>query len=307
MVPPNERADGARSLRGHEDEGASERRLWAAAVVSVFILIVEIVGGILANSLALLSDAGHVFFDIFSIGLAIYAARICVLPATATSSFGLHRAEVLAALANGITLIALAMLIFYEAVQRLMSPQVVRGMEMLVVAITGLAANLVGLVLLRKHQHGDLNVRGAYLHILGDTASSIAVIAGGGLIMLTGYTRIDPALSVFIGILIIAGAYNLIKEAMDILLERTPADIDILEVQKKVEQIKGVSSMHDLHIWSLCTNVRALNAHIVLKPRARDGSDEVALELRHLLSDRFNISHVTVQFEDEKCCDIHHH
>jgi cobalt-zinc-cadmium efflux system protein len=307
MEPTFERADGARSLRGHGEEESSERRLWAAAVVSVSILIVEIVGGILANSLALLSDAGHVFFDIFSIGLAIYAARICVLPATATSSFGMHRAEVLAALANGITLIALAMLIFYEAVQRLMSPQAVRGMEMLVVAIIGLGANLVGLVLLHKHQHGDLNVRGAYLHILGDTGSSIAVIVGGGLIMLTGYTRIDPGLSVFIGILIIAGAYNLIKEAMDILLERTPADIDVLEVQKRIEQIKGVSAMHDLHIWSLCTNVRALNAHIVLKPGARDGSDEVARELRHLLSDRFNISHTTVQFEDEQCCDTHLH
>lgn len=296
-----------RSLRGHDGEGASERRLWAAATLSVAILCVEIVGGIMANSLALLSDAGHVFFDIFSIGLAIYAARICVLPATAISSFGMHRAEVLAALTNGITLIVLATLIFYEAALRLLSPPEVRGMEMLVVAVIGLAANLAGLMLLRRHQHGDLNVRGAYLHILGDTGSSIAVIVGGGLIILTGYTRIDPALSIFIGIMIIAGACNLIKETMDILLEKTPSDIDVAQVDRKIGALQGVSSMHDLHIWSLCTNVRAFNAHIVLKAEARERRDEVARDLRHMLSDDFNIAHVTVQFEDEQCCDLHEH
>jgi cobalt-zinc-cadmium efflux system protein len=296
-----------RSLRGHDEDGSAERRLWAAAAVSASILGVELVGGYLANSLALLSDAGHVFFDLFSIMLAIYAARLCVVAATATSSFGMHRAEVLAALANGMTLLVLAVIIFYEAFLRFLEPPNVRGMEMLLVAVIGLAANIIGVLLLRGHQRHDLNVRGAYLHILGDTGSSIAIIAGAVVIIITGYTRIDPILSAIIGIMILAGVYTLIRDAMDILLEKTPSDIDLSQVQALIGGLHGVSSMHDIHIWSLCTNVRAFNAHIVLKAEARDGRDDVSRELRRLLGDRFNISHVTVQFEDEECCDIHQH
>ena len=174
-------------------------------------------------------------------------------------------------------------------------------------AVIGLAANIIGVLLLRKHQRHDLNVRGAYLHILGDTGSSIAIIAGAVVIIITGYTRIDPILSAIIGIMILAGVYTLIRDAMDILLEKTPSDIDLSQVQALIGGLHGVISMHDIHIWSLCTNVRAFNAHIVLKAEARDGRDDVSRELRRLLGDRFNISHVTVQFEDEECCDIHQH
>jgi cobalt-zinc-cadmium efflux system protein len=301
MEPANERADGARSLRRHEGEGGGERRLWAVAVVSASILIVELVGGILANSLALLSDAGHVFLDIFSVGLALYAARFCRLPAQGRSSFGMHRAEILAALVNAFTLIGLSVVIFYEAYQRLQAPPEVRASEMLVVAVIGLAANLVGVWLL--HGGRDINMRGAYLHILGDTGSSVAVIAGAVVIMYTGERRVDPALSALIGVLIIYGAGRLIREAVDILLERTPRDIDPRKVEKRLLATPGVATIHDMHIWSLCSNVRAFSAHLVLDEGGQKDRDTITRGVRAMLRDDFSITYVTVQYEDSHCCE----
>jgi cobalt-zinc-cadmium efflux system protein len=303
MEPTYERADGARPLVGHEGDGGSERRLWAAAVVSVSILIVEIVGGIMANSLALLSDAGHVFLDIFSVGLALSAARFCRLPAQGRSSFGMHRAEILAALVNAFTLIGLSVVIFYEAYQRLQAPPEVRASEMLVVAVTGLAANLVGVYLL--HGGRDINVRGAYIHILGDTGSSVAVIAGAVVIMYTGERRVDPVLSALIGVLILYGAGRLIREAVDILLERTPRDIDPRKVEKKLLATPGVATMHDMHIWSLCSNVRAFSAHLVLDEVGQKDRDTITRGVRAMLRDDFSITYVTVQYEDQHCCESH--
>ena len=273
--------------------------------MSTVILAVELAGGWLANSLALLSDAGHVFLDIFSVGLALYAARFCRLPAEGRSSFGMHRAEILAALVNALTLIVLSLVIFYEAYLRLRAPPEVRAAGMLGVALIGLGANLAGIWLL--HGHRDINVRGAYLHILGDTGSSVAVIAGAVMIMFTGESRIDPALSVLIGVLILYGAGRLIREAVDVLLERTPRDIDVKEVEKGLLSIKGVSSVHDMHIWSLCSNVRAFSAHFVLDGEGQKDRDPITRRTRELLQDDFNIVHVTVQYEDERCCDPHEH
>jgi len=284
------------------EAGKTEQRLWLTAGLSGVILAVELVGGWLANSLALLSDAGHVFLDIFSIGLAIYAARFCRLPAGGRSSFGMHRAEILAALVNAFTLIGLALFIFYEAYRRLQAPPEVRAGEMLVVALIGLLANFVGVWLL--HGHRDINVRGAYLHLLGDTGSSVAVIVGAGLIMLTGERRIDPALSAFIGVLILYGAGRLIREAIDILLERTPRDIDIGQVEKKMLAVPGVATLHDLHIWSLCSNVRALSAHLVLDEAGQRDRDAITRRLRELLRDDYNITYVTTQYEDSRCCEL---
>ena len=288
-----------------EDPATSERRLWLTMGMSALILAVELVGGWLANSLALLSDAGHVFLDIFSVGLALYAARFCRLPAEGRSSFGMHRAEILAALVNALTLIVLSIVIFYEAYVRFLDPPKVRAAGMLGVALIGLGANLAGIWLL--HGHRDINVRGAYLHILGDTGSSIAVIAGAVIIMLTGESRVDPVLSAFIGALILYGAGRLIREAVDVLLERTPRDIDVKQVDKELLSIKGVSSVHDMHIWSLCSNVRAFSAHFVLDGEGQKDRDSITRQTRELLRDDFNIVHVTVQYEDERCCDPHEH
>ncbi len=290
---------------GGDDPDRTERRLWLTIGVSATILSVELVGGWLANSLALLSDAGHVFLDIFSVGLALYAARFCRLPPQGRSSFGMHRAEILAALVNAFTLIALSMVIFYEAYQRFLAPPEVGALEMLVVSVIGLVANLAGVWLL--HGHRDINVRGAYLHILGDTGSSVAVIAGAVVIMLTGELRVDPALSALIGALILYGAGRLIREAVDILLERTPRDIDPKKVEQRLLSTPGVATMHDMHIWSLCSNVRAFSAHVLLNGEGQKDRDKITRSVRAMLRDEFGITYVTIQYEDEHCCDLKAH
>jgi len=297
---PARGANGAR-----DDPKRTERRLWLTIGISSVILAVELVGGWIANSLALLSDAGHVFLDIFSVGLALYAARFCRLPARGRSSFGMHRAEILAAIVNALTLIGLSMVIFYEAYIRFQAPPEVRAGEMLVVAVIGLAANLVGVWLL--HGHRDINVRGAYLHILGDTGSSVAVIAGAIVIMYTGERRIDPVLSALIGAFILYGAGRLIREAIDILLERTPRDIDAGQVEKKLLAIPGVATMHDMHIWSLCSNVRAFSAHMMLDETGQKDRDAITRRVQAMLKDEFTITYVTVQYEDAACCDLKGH
>jgi cobalt-zinc-cadmium efflux system protein len=270
--------------------------------MSSVILAVELVGGWLSNSLALLSDAGHVFLDIFSVGLALYASRFCRLPAQGRSSFGMHRAEILAALVNAFTLIGLSLVIFYEAWRRFQAPPEVKANEMLVVAVIGLLANLVAVWLLRGHR--DINVRGAYLHILGDAGSSVAVIAGAVVILFTGEARVDPALSALIGVLILYGAGRLIREAVDILLERTPRDIDCAVVEKRLLATPGVAELHDMHIWSLCSNVRAFSAHVLLNEEGQKDRDTITRSVRKMLNDDFSITYVTVQYEDAHCCDL---
>ncbi|MEM2870442.1 MAG: cation diffusion facilitator family transporter [Thermoplasmata archaeon] len=292
------------SLRGHAGRDV-QRRLLLAAGVTGFTLSLELVGGLLANSLALLSDAAHVFLDLLAIGLALYAARICRMPATSKFSYGMHRAEILAALVNGLTLVALACAILFEAGRRLLSSPEVRGLEMLLVAGAGLAANLICIGLL--HGHRDLNIRGAYLHVLGDALSSMAVLLGAFLILATGERRIDPALSALIGLVIIFGAGKLVKASAEILLERTPRDIDPAKVKKRLLRVAGVRSLHDLHIWSLCSHVRAMSAHIVLDEEGQRNRERVSHILSGLLRREYNIVHTTLQFEEKKCSGPHEH
>ncbi len=296
--------EGPMNLRGHGGDGI-ERRLLIAAGVGGAVLGVELVGGLLANSLALLSDAGHVFLDLFAIGLALYAARVCRMPADSKFSYGLHRVEILAALVNGLTLMALAAAILLEAWRRLMAPPEVRGIEMLLVAGAGLAANLVGVGLL--HGHRDLNVRGAYLHVLGDTLSSSAVLLGAFLILATGERRVDPALSVLLAAVILIGAARLVRDAGEILLERTPRDIDLGKVERRLKRVGGVRDLHDIHIWSLCSNVRAFSAHILLDDEGWRSSERVRSVLEGVLRREYNIVHSTIQFERERCADPHEH
>ncbi|MGQ9582523.1 MAG: cation diffusion facilitator family transporter [Thermoplasmatota archaeon] len=296
--------EGPMTLRGHGGEGV-ERRLLLTAGVGSAVLGIEVVGGLLANSLALLSDAGHVFLDVFAIGLALYAARVCRMPADAKFSYGLHRVEIMAALVNGLTLMVLAVAILFEAWRRLLEPPEVRGLEMLLVAGAGLAANLVMAGLL--HGHRDLNVRSAYFHILGDTVSSSAVLLGAFLILATGERRLDPALSALIGVAILAGAARLVREAGEILLERTPRDIDVGRVRSRLKRVAGVRALHDIHIWSLCSNVRAFSAHILLDEEGWRNSDRVRSVLEGVLRREYNIVHNTIQFERERCADPHEH
>lgn len=268
--------------------------------VTGVILLAELVGGILTNSLALLSDAGHMLTDLLALGLSYFAISMARRPATDEKTFGFHRTEILAALANGATLVVICLLIFYEAYHRFSNPPEVRTGGMLIVATIGLVANLVSAVLLSGHS-GSLNVRGAFLHVLGDALSSVGIILGGLLILVTGWFWVDPVVSVGIGIIIIAGAYNLVRESVEILLEATPQNIVLEDVRNALLSIQGVLDVHDLHVWCLTPQICSLSTHLVITDVMTSRSDETLREINQLLAKRFQIDHTTIQFECAHC------
>lgn len=283
-----------------EHSHVTQKRVLGAMAVTGVILLAELVGGILTNSLALLSDAGHMFTDLAALGLSYFAISMARRPATDQKTFGFHRTEILAALANGVTLVVICLLIFFEAYQRLNNPPEVKTGGMLIVATVGLVANLVSALLLSGHS-GSLNVRGAFLHVLGDALSSVGIILGGILIVFTGWYWVDPLISVGIGFIIIAGAYSLVRQSVDILLEATPGHIVLEDVRTALQSIKGVRDVHDLHVWCLTPQICSLSAHLVITDVMTSRSDETLKEINELLAERFHIDHTTVQFESNHC------
>lgn len=278
----------------------SERRgLLAALVLTATILVAEVIGGWLSNSLALLADAGHMLTDALAIGLAWAAVGLATRPATRSKSFGWHRLEILAALFNGVTLVVMSLFIFREAYVRFLQPPDVATGTMLTVATIGLVANAIGLQLLSGHGH-SLNVRGAYLHILGDLLSSVGVIAGGVFMWLTGQYVVDPIISVGIGGVIVVSAVRLLKESVDVLLEATPVGIDLDEVGEAMVEINGVEGIHDLHIWSLTSGVHALSSHVEVKAENLPHADAILDRVKAVLRRRFEITHTTLQIESEE-------
>ncbi len=276
----------------------SKKLKFAIALTSI-ILIVEIIGGIISNSLALLADSAHVFMDVFALTLSLSALTLACRPFNEKSTFGYHRAEIFAALINGIMLVVVVVFILQEAYQRLVSPPEVRTFEMLVVASIGLIVNLV--VAFRLRGHHDLNIRSAYLHVLGDTLSSFGVIIGGAVIILTGNYIVDPLISVMIACIIIFSSLRLLRESVDILMERTPKHIDIEQLKREILDVKGVQALHDIHVWSICSNVHALNAHVLVASMSVKDSEKITSDINKLLADDFNISHTTLQFECTDC------
>ncbi len=263
-------------------------------------MVAEAVGGWLAGSLALLADAGHMLADAAALGLALFAAHVAQRPATAQRSFGLLRLEILAALANGGLLIAIAVGIGIEAWRRLRAPPAIHAGLLLGVAAVGLVANLVAVVTLhRGHQH-SLNQRGAYLHVLGDLLGSVGALTAGAIVLGTGWTVADPLVSIFIGALILASAWRLVKESTDVLLEATPGDIALAEVHERILAVRGVDSVHDLHVWTVTSGVVAMSGHLVVKNPTDNQPvlEEVQDRMRAL-----GIHHVTVQMEREQTCD----
>lgn len=277
----------------------SSKKLKLAIVLTSIILIVEIVGGIISNSLALFTDAAHVFMDVLALGLSFSAITIACRPMDEKATFGYHRAEIFAALINAVLLFVVVIFILQEAYERLLTPPEIRTTEMLIVATIGLAVNLFVTFTLRGHH--DLNIRGAYLHVLGDTLSSFGVIVGGIIIILTGNYIVDPILSVIISIIIIYNSIKLLKESVDILMERTPKHIDIEELKKDILACKGVNAIHDLHVWSICSNVHALSAHLIVIPMDVKETEKITQRLNMLLMKRYRISHTTLQFECNEC------
>lgn len=258
-------------------------------------MVAEIVGGLVANSLALLADAGHMAMDVAALGLALWSMRIAEKPPTAERTYGYHRAEILAALANGATLIAIALFIFYEAFQRLQDPPVVAGPTMLAVASGGLAVNAVAVVLLRGGRDESLNVRGAWLHVVGDALGSVAVILGGIVIWTLGWRWADPVAGALVGALIIYGAFRLVADSVHVLMDAAPEDVDVAAVNVALCGVDGVRSVHDLHVWTLTSGIPLLTAHVHIEENT--DVDRALDDMCRIARERFGIDHCTIQPE----------
>lgn len=288
----------------HPDEHLEGRFLWALALTTL-ALVAEVAGGFWTESLALLSDAAHVLMDAVALGLSYVALRMAAQAPSDTHSYGLHRAEVLAAVINGGTLFVIAAGIFWEAIQRLWAPEPVKSLDMLVIAMIGLAINVVVMVLLRGHGHEhagkDLNVRSAWLHVLGDSLSSIGVITAGLLMWRTGWFFLDPLMSIAIGAFLLFGSVRLLKSGVHILMEGVPEGIILAEVGRCMAAVRGVQEVHDLHIWSLCPGAVALSAHLTVDGTNWPETSRIQRDLKTLLRDRFHIEHTTIQLERSQC------
>ena len=276
---------------------ANRRRLTIALALAGGYMIAEIIGGLITNSLALLADAGHMFSDVAALGLSLFALWMAGRPSPPHRTYGYYRVEILAALANGASLIAVSFWIFAEAYQRMWRPPEVQGDLMMWIAVGGLLVNLAGLWLLSGGREESLNVRGAWLHVLSDALGSVGVIVAGLLIWAFGWRWSDPLASAFIGLLVIYSSWRLLAEAVSVLMESAPRGIDVDEVRTALAETPGVAAVHDLHVWTITSGLDAISVHVVV----RDGEPQSLMlkKLRNLLHDRFGIDHVTIQIEPE--------
>ena len=279
----------------HHDHGHDAGpRLWLAVALTLGFAAVEAVGGWWAGSLALLGDAGHMVTDSFSLGLAAVAARLALRPATTRHSYGLVRMEVIAALTNGLLMMAVVTGIALEAVDRFRSPTPVAGLTVMVIAAIGLAVNIVVAWVLHRGEQ-NLNVRGAMLHVLGDLLGSVAALTAGAVIHFTGWTPIDPILALVICALILTATLRLLREAVHVVMEGVPPELDLEEIGRALAAVEGVESVHDLHVWALTPGQPALSAHVILRDIRH--WESVLPRLTDLLEERFGIGHVTLQPE----------
>ena len=276
-----------------------QKRLWWALGINLVFLVVEIIGGILTHSLALLADAGHMLTDVAALGLALLVSHLAERPATPQRTFGLLRAEVLGAFVNGATLVIIVGLILWEAWKRFGHPQVIDGPLMFGVAALGLLANLWSAVILAAGRKGNLNIQGAFLHMVADTFGSIGAIVAGLVIWATAWYPIDAIASVVIALLILWSLWGFLRHTINILLEAVPEDISFMEVKKALEDMEHIDQVHDLHIWTITSGVSVLSSHLVLSSCCCDASHwHTCLEAaRKMLEERFGITHATLQVE----------
>lgn len=286
----------------HGRAADSRRKLTTVLVLTAIYMVAEVVGGWWTGSLALLADAGHMLTDVAALALALTAAWFSSRPATSNKTFGYHRLEILAALVNGVALVVISILIFYEAYQRWSAPPLVQGKVVILVATGGLAINLISARILHGRHEIDLNMRGAWLHVISDALGSLGAIIAGGLMWLYGWYAADPLFSAVIGVLIVWSSWRLIRESTNVLLEGTPAHINLAAVEDSILRTDGVANVHDLHVWTITSGREALSAHVI---HAYEVSQpELLKELRAKLHDRFGVDHLTIQmetpdFEDE--------
>jgi len=287
----------------HMASGAIEKRLTIALGITGFIFIMELVGGFFSNSLALQSDAGHLFGDVMALGISLLAVKISKFPASSKRTYGYHRSEVLAAIINGTTLLFLAGFIFYEAYHRLLQPEPIKSLLMLTIAVTGFVANLIVLINIRGHASENLNVRAAFLHVMGDMLASVGVVAGGIIMLFTGNYIADPIISFIVGIIILVGATGVLREGINILLEGVPRNIDYGELKEELEKIDGIISLHDLHVWTISSSKIALSAHLTVPRQSSHTAQDILRAATDLLRTKYRINHVTLQVECECCMD----
>jgi cobalt-zinc-cadmium efflux system protein len=288
----------------HEHEHVNQvgvRPLVITLVIVAGVMIAEVIGGVISHSLALISDAGHMMVDALALGLSLFAVNLAKRPSTLTRTFGYHRVEIMAALANGSILVLVAAFIFFESYQRFREPSDVRTSIMLLTACIGLVANIAGIFLLRKGSHASLNIRGAFWHVLGDTISSVGVIAAAIIIMVTGWKYADPVVAIIIGIIILWGAVRLVRDSVDILMESVPKHIRVEDVVNAIRQIPGVKEIHDVHIWTITSGIIALSAHLMIQDQMVSHSTEVREQVNRMLEEQFNITHTTLQLECARC------
>jgi cobalt-zinc-cadmium efflux system protein len=292
----------------HNHFESSRRRLGVAFWTQSVFFLVELVGGILTNSLALLADAGHMLSDVGALGLSLLALRWTARPPTAQKTFGYHRLEILVALVNGLVLWAIAGYIFYAAVGRFFQPPEVSSRPLMIIASLGLLVNLLGMYVLMPSREHNLNLRSAFLHLLGDSLGSVAAIVAGVAIWWQGWYWFDPLAAAIVGVLIIISSWQLVWEAAEILLESTPRHIPLDEVQKTLENHPQVLQVHDLHIWTIASGIYALSVHVAINNHLN--RDCLTWELEELLRDRFGLDHNTIQiegpdFHDPQVCPLH--
>jgi cobalt-zinc-cadmium efflux system protein len=289
---------------GDHAHGSGTRRLKIALALTSGFLVVEVVGGLLSNSLALLADAGHMLTDVAALGLSLFVAWFSRQPVDARRTYGYLRWEILAALINGSTLLLISAWILWEAVSRLRAPEPVVGGIMLAVAVGGLAINAASAWVLRPDASTSLNLRGAYLHILGDLLGSVGTVAAALVVRFTGWLPADPIASALVTLVIVRGAWRLVRESVDVLLESTPTHIPLAGVRAQLEAIPGIESVHDLHVWSVASGMVAMSAHAIVREPTRH---QHVLEHVHDAMRLFGIEHVTVQLEREEMFERERH
>jgi len=280
--------------------GQNERPLWIALGFTTAFLIAEIIGGILTNSLALISDAAHMFTDTAALAISLAAIRIGKRPADSERTFGYYRFEILAAAFNAMLLFLVAIYILYEAYQRLHNPPEIQSGTMLVVAAFGLVVNLISMKLLSSGKDSSLNVKGAYLEVWSDMLGSIGVIIGALVIRYTGWGWVDSAIAVAIGLWVLPRTWTLLKASMNVLLEGVPEGLGIADVKEAIARVPGVASVHDLHVWSITSGKASLTVHVVQREEVAD-PQALLLEIRQLIAGKYDIHHSTIQIETTPC------
>ena len=279
----------------------NRKKLTFVLILILLFAGVEVVGGLLSNSLALISDAGHMVLDAVAIGLSLFAVHLSLKPSTARNTYSFGRMEIVAAFINGITLMALAGYIVFEAIQRFQEPPVINGGMMLVVATLGMIINIISAMILWGSAHENLNIKGAMFHILGDLAGSVGAVIAAIVIIYTGWTIVDPAVSILIGILIIRSSWVLLKESLHVLMEGAPKGYDSVEITAKIKEVEGVVNVHDFHLWSITTGVVLLTAHVQISSQV--SGVKTLQTIVEMLEKEYGLTHSTIQIEDPAMTD----